>query len=200
MSIWLVSYVALWLLVLLIVMCVVVLFRQLGVLHLRFGPRGALGLNEGPPLRSEAPVAEVVDMRRRKHRIGGVGSATTLVFVSPRCAICEDLVPAIRALHRAMPSGARLLVVSDGDEEASAAYARQLSSVPVVADPNVAQLYRVVETPFALHIDPDGIVARKGVVNTLEQLESVTEDPQTELVELEVATNGKGEVHLHEHA
>lgn len=202
MSLWLVSYVALWLLALLLVGSTILLFRQLGLLHLRFGPRGAIPMDEGLPVDTAAPVVESTDIRGATHLIGGPGSATTLVFVSPGCSICEYLVPAIRALYRTLPLEARLLVVTNSDNGAAASYARQLGAVPVIADPKVAELYDVVDTPFALHLNREGVIVRKGMVNTLEQLESVVEDAGLELIDFEgqISSNSRNEVRSHDHA
>lgn len=203
MSLWLASYVALWLVVLLIVFSVLVLFRQLGVLHLRFGPRGALATDEGPELNTLAPMVESVDMTGRQLRIGGVGSPTTVVFVSPKCSVCEDLLPAIRALHRAISRDVQVVVAVDGNGDLAASWARRLGAVPVLADLTVSELYGVAGTPYAVHIDGSGVVRRKGVVNTLEQLESVAEDPNSELAESESESREREEpeeVYSHDHA
>ena len=56
---WTAAFVAQW--VLLVVLCVVVvaLARQVGTLHLRLGPRGALEIDtEGPPLGEALPPVE----------------------------------------------------------------------------------------------------------------------------------------------
>lgn len=201
MSLWLASYIVLWLLLLLVVLSVIVLFRQLGVLHLRFGPRGALSTEEGPELHVLAPVIDSVDTSGRARHLGGPGRPTTLVFVSPQCSICEDLLPAIRAVYRSIPRDSQLMVVSTGNDEISASYARRLKPVPVLADPSVAEVFQVAATPFAVHLDSGGLVARKGVVNTREQLESVADEPGHALVgELQLSSNGQKEVHSHEHA
>ena len=55
---WAASYAVLWLLVMVLCVVVVALARQIGALHLRLGPRGALEVDaEGPPLgRAMAPI------------------------------------------------------------------------------------------------------------------------------------------------
>jgi hypothetical protein len=53
---WATAFVALWLLVAALCVVVVALARQVGTLHLRLGPRGALEMDdEGPPL-GDAPL------------------------------------------------------------------------------------------------------------------------------------------------
>jgi hypothetical protein len=46
-GIWLISYVALWLLVTLLLLAVFTLARQVGILHTRLGPVGARMVNAG---------------------------------------------------------------------------------------------------------------------------------------------------------
>ncbi|MDQ3822243.1 MAG: redoxin family protein [Actinomycetota bacterium] len=175
MSLWLLSYFVLWIVVGTLAVAVVVLFRQLGVLHLRFGPRGALALSEGPPVGEPAPRIATTDLTGALHELGGGGTATTVVFISPDCPLCDSLVPAIRALHGELGTDEDLIAVTSDDDDASRAYQRRLGAVPLVASSAIGEAYGITGTPYAVHIDAQGIVARKGVVNTLEQLEGVVE-------------------------
>lgn len=175
------SFIALWLVVLFLALCVVALFRQLGVLHLRFGPRGALVREEGPKVGEQVPQFQVTDLAGVMQPGLVDGSATTLVFVAPGCAACKVLQPAIRALGRNLPTGHRMLVVSNGDHALSEPYLLALGDVPVIANPEIFTLYAVEDTPYVLHIDAQGLLRRKGVVNTLEQLESIVEGAGVEL-------------------
>ncbi|HVM16339.1 MAG TPA: MauE/DoxX family redox-associated membrane protein [Gaiellaceae bacterium] len=78
------------------------------------------------------------------------GSALVL-FSSPTCRLCHALLPAARAL------AGEGLAVRVADED---------------AEPETFRRWNVPGTPFAVHV-VDGRVAAKGLVNTLEQLESV---------------------------
>src|SRR3712207_8950825 len=71
---WLVSYVVLWALVVVLGVMVVALARQIGTLHLRLGPRGALEMDdEGPPLGEAPPVTEVTTIDGEAITVGGPG-------------------------------------------------------------------------------------------------------------------------------
>lgn len=157
---WLVSYLLLWALVLGLVGVVVALIRQIGVLHLRLSPTGALDTGEGPVLGDPAPRPLGV----------AAGREALVMFGSETCALCRDLLPSAAALARSDPALA-VVVVS-----ASAGFAREVRP-PAVGLADVAALaaYRVRGTPFAVYIDKQGIVRSKGIVNTLEHLESVVE-------------------------
>jgi hypothetical protein len=138
-----------------VVLCVVVvaLARQVGTLHLRLGPRGALEIDtEGPPL-GEAPPPRPAELESGgRVMLGGPGTPRLVLFVSPTCPICEEVRPAV-------PAAA-----------SSAGLAAQL-----VHDPAAEQWWNVPGTPFAVVIDRTGVVRAKGTVNNLEQLEGLVE-------------------------
>lgn len=181
MSLWVASYIALWLLTMVMAFAVVVLFRQLGLLHLRFGPRGILPSDDGPSLKTDAPRVSAIDLAGRSHDLVELGVRTTFVFVAPKCSVCELILPGIRSISRRLPKDSRLYVISDGDRQSTEKYAARLKGVTVIASPAVAEAFGVSTTPFGLHVDPSGIVVEKGVLNTLEQIESLVEASNLEL-------------------
>jgi uncharacterized membrane protein YphA (DoxX/SURF4 family) len=79
-----------------------------------------------------------------------LGSELT-VFFSADCRLCRSLAPGVRALAR---EGLPVHVVYEEDA------------------PDTFERWRVPGTPFAVHL-VDGIVAAKGTVNTLEQLDGL---------------------------
>ena len=83
---WIVSYVMLWIIVVALIVLVVALARQIGTLHLRLGPRGALEMDdEGPPIGDAPAHAELEDLNGTRVTIGGPGQAQLLLWVSPGC-------------------------------------------------------------------------------------------------------------------
>src|SRR5882762_2634543 len=89
-----VSNAVLWILVLVLSVVVLALVRQLGVLHERIAPAGALMLNRGPAVGEPAPVLEVADLEGHAHQVGAAradGRSTLLLFVSPTCPVCKSL-------------------------------------------------------------------------------------------------------------
>ena len=75
----------------LLTLAVLALYRQVGVLSQRLGPRTALELeDEGPPVGQVAPMLPGLTRR-----------GTELVaFVSLECRMCIEIVPGLRALQR----------------------------------------------------------------------------------------------------
>lgn len=157
---WLASYLLLWALALGLVAVVVALARQIGVLHLRLAPTGALDVHEGPLVGDPAPAFDGLRP----------GRESLLVFGSETCGMCRDLLPSVTALARAEPA-VTVAVVSASAEFSS------LAKVPAIgiADTAVVAAFRVRSTPFAVYMDVDGVVRAKGIVNTMEHLESVLE-------------------------
>jgi methylamine dehydrogenase accessory protein MauD len=172
---WAVSYVVMWLLLAALTIVVVALARQIGTLHLRLGPRGALEVDdEGPPLGEAPPPEESTDANGRPARIGGPGEAQLLLFVSPGCHLCEQVLPSLPAVARAHELKAYVLADVDAEETVSQ-YERRRLDVRVVSAQEIVQRYRVPGTPYVVVLDALGVVRAKGTVNNLEQLEGLVE-------------------------
>jgi methylamine dehydrogenase accessory protein MauD len=172
---WAASYVVLWVLVIFLCFVVVALARQIGTLHLRLGPRGALEMDdEGPPLgESLAPVA-ARDLAGRDVVVGGPGRPQLLLFVSPGCRMCEEVLPSLPVIARDGAMSPYVLTDSD-PEEARLAFGERRLKAPVVPSLEAAQAYAVPGTPYVIATDGSGVVVGKGTVNTLEQMEGLIE-------------------------
>ncbi|MDQ3982922.1 MAG: hypothetical protein M3271_09625 [Actinomycetota bacterium] len=172
---WAVSYVVMWLLLAALTVVVVALARQIGTLHLRLGPRGALEADdEGPPLGEAPPPEESTDAQGRPARIGGPGEPQLLLFVSPGCHLCEQVLPSLPAVARAHELDPYVLADTDAEETVSQ-YERRRLPARVVSAAGIAQRYRVPGTPYVVVLDRLGIVRAKGTVNNLEQMEGLVE-------------------------
>ena len=172
---WAASYAVLWVLVLVLGVMVVALARQIGTLHLRLGPRGALEMDdEGPPLGEAPPVAEATALDGKPVTVGGPGHSQLLMFVSPGCMVCDRVLPAIPVVARAGEFDG--VVITDVDEhETAAAFGSKTGSVPIVPSPQLTQAYSVPGTPYLVVLDDKGLVRAKGTVNNLEQMEGLVE-------------------------
>jgi methylamine dehydrogenase accessory protein MauD len=170
---WTVSYLVLWLLVIVLCVVVVALARQIGTLYLRLGPRGALEIDDEGPALGEAPQPlEASDGDGRPVHIGGPGDAQLLMFVSPGCHVCDQVLPSLPVVaHDAQLSP---IVISDADaEETALTFARKAVAAPIVPGIEIAQRYEVPGTPFVVVLDDMGVVRAKGTVNNLEQMEGL---------------------------
>lgn len=178
---WAVSYVMLWVLVLALCLVVVALARQIGTLHMRLGPRGALEIDdEGPELGSPAISIPTHDLTGKSVVVGS--ASQLLMFVSPGCHVCEQVLPSISAV--AEHGKLSPLVITDVDEEESTlTFKKKRVAASVVAGVAIAQAYEVPGTPYIVITDPAGAVAAKGTVNNLEQVEGLIDSARRRSIE-----------------
>ena len=170
-----VSLVLLWLAVVALALLLLALMRQVGILHERVAPLGALMLDQGPKVGERAPVFEVRDLWGRLTRLGGVREKPLLLlFISSTCPVCKKILPI--ALRLAREENLDLALIGDEDEAKLRSLVQQgLKEVRVFNAPEVGQSYKVGKIPYAVLIDSEGIVRAKGLVNNREHLESLME-------------------------
>jgi methylamine dehydrogenase accessory protein MauD len=177
----LVSNLVLWVLVIVLALIVLALARQVGILHERVAPAGALQPMEGPKVGELTEAMQLEDLEGGSVTVGGEnadGLATFVLFISPTCPVCRSLVPTAKSLARKEASRMRLVFASDGDSrEQHVAYAKDLAldDYPYVLSQALGMTYQVSKLPFALLIGADGTLQSKGLVNTREHLESLVE-------------------------
>jgi methylamine dehydrogenase accessory protein MauD len=177
----LVSNIVLWIVVVALLVVVLALLRQVGVLHERIAPVGALVVGKGPTLGEAAPLLDLADIDGRPVRIGGAradGHGTLLLFVSPTCPVCKTLMPAVRSSRAAERGWLDLVLASDGDTpEAHHRYVHEhgLATVPYVISTPLGMSYQVSRLPQAYLIDAQGVLRARGLVNSREHLESLFE-------------------------
>lgn len=176
----LVSNLLLWLLVLGLGIVVVALLRQIGVLHERVAPAGALSGGAGPRVGEEAAVLRVEDWSGRRIDVGAPdpqGRSTLVFFLSPRCPVCKTLIPVVRSLRAAEGPRLELVFASDGPREEHQDFVRRekLERERYVLSAPLGLAYGVSALPYAVLIDADGVVRAAGLVNTREHLESLFE-------------------------
>jgi hypothetical protein len=160
---WAVAFVVQWVLLVVIAVVVVALARQVGTLHLRLGPRGALEIDTEGPALGEAPTpgpAVVADGSRVI--LGGPGPRRLVLVSSPTCGVCKEVAPVVPRAAAAMGFAA-----------------------VVVHDPTVERDWDVPGTPFVVVLDEAGVVRAKGTVNNLEQVEGLLDSAVRRIEEAE---------------
>ncbi len=173
-----VSNAALWLVVLVLGAAVVALMRQVGVLHERIAPAGALVGRESPRTGETAPMLEVEDWNGRRVRIGGKdpdGQGALLFFVSPSCPVCKTLLPVVSRVVEAEDASLRVIVASDGEraEHRDFVADHRLDGGTYVLSTPLGMAYQIGRLPYAVLLDDEGVVRGRGLVNTREHLESL---------------------------
>ncbi len=178
-GIWLVSYVALWILVFLEAAAILALARQVGLLHLHIRPAGALMANSGPELGERAPQIAAHDLNNNGQPVAlGVfaGKSTLLVFISPGCSSCDELMPGVMALQQHEQKTTDIILVSDiTNERVNQEFIERnrLQRIKYIISPETTEEYRIGGSPYAVLVSPNGIVITKGLVNHLDHLESL---------------------------
>ncbi len=171
-----VSQVLTWIVVIVLAVVVVALARQLGVLHERVSPMGALMTDRGPEVGEMAPKLEAKGMAGQAVKIGGpqlAGRPQLLLFVSTNCPVCKKVLPVAKSFARGEQLS--VVLVGDGDlvEQKRLIEALELQTMDYVSSPLVGMTFRVGKLPYAVLIDGDGVIRAKGLVNSREHLESL---------------------------
>ena len=180
MTAFMISHIVLWVLVIALSLVVLALARQIGILHDRIAPTGALMLAKGLSVGQAAPIVTVEDADGHTRQIGAAraDSKNTLVmFVSPTCPVCKVLLPVLRSSQRSEHAWLQIILASDGELAAHAEFRKRnaLASFPYVLSPTLGIAYQINRLPYAVLLDERGIVLARGLINSREHLESLFE-------------------------
>ena len=171
----------LWIAVIALGVVCIALARQVGLLHERIAPAGALMLKQTNGLRvgDAAPRMMLQTLSGDAVHIGqpATGRGQMLFFLSPACPLCKALLPTLKSIARAEEDWLDLILGSDGDQAEHEAFVREhdLARFPYVVSEALGKAYAVSKLPHATLIAPDGKVASMGLVNSREHLESLFE-------------------------
>jgi methylamine dehydrogenase accessory protein MauD len=176
----LVSNIVLWCLVIALSVMVFALMRQVGVLHERIRPVGALLLRDGLKVGEAAPVLSVADLAGRAVAVGthrDDGKSTLLMFISPTCPVCKTLLPVLKSSRLAERDWLEVVLASDGDIEEQRRFvnAQGLQQFAYVVSAPLGVAFQVSRLPFAAIIDEHGVLRARGLINSREHLESLFE-------------------------
>ena len=177
MSFLVASQIMLWVGLLVLGVVCIALARQIGVLHQRIAPAGALSLRQPLKLGDSAPEMVLPGLDGEPVKIGGErgGRSQLVLFLSPSCAICETLLPAVRSAQSAERGWLDIVLASDGDLDQHELFVRDkgLTKFPYVVSEHLGRSYGVAKLPYAVLIDEAGKLSSTGLVNTREHLESL---------------------------
>jgi methylamine dehydrogenase accessory protein MauD len=156
---------------------VLALARQVGLLHERLSPVGALTLDHGPKIGQAAPLLYLNALSGEAITVGAATQRSQMLFfLSPTCPICKKLIPVLRSLATAERGTLDIILASDGDPaEHRAFWQREKLGLPYVLSADLGITFQIGKLPYAVVIAPDGRVRSKGLVNTREQIESLLE-------------------------
>ncbi|MDF0733113.1 methylamine dehydrogenase accessory protein MauD [Pseudomonas entomophila] len=197
------SNVLLWLLLIGLAFTVMALVRQIGVLHGRIAPAGALMVDKGIAVNDPAPQVTAADRHGRPVNIGYQGErAQLLFFLAPGCPVCKSLLPAVRSIARDNQGALDVVYVSDGDlaEQQALIEANDLHKATYVVGPEIGMTYQIGKLPYAVLIDKAGVLRAKGLVNSREHLDSLFETQHLGSASLQQYLHGDGQHAHHHHA
>ena len=173
-----VSVALLWVVVLVLAVLVFALARQVGVLHERVAPAGALAMNQRLAVGASAPVVKAARFGGGALTLGEPspsGRSTLLFFVSPTCPVCKTLLPVVKSVAAREAGWLDVVFASDGDGHEAFVAEHGLGSHTYVVSRDLGLLYGVGKLPYGVVVDAAGEVASFGLVNTREHVESLIE-------------------------
>jgi len=182
------SNILLWLAFLGVSVVLLGLVRQVGLLHERSSPMGAMITDHGPDIGDAAPQFELPDFFGRPVPIGGAsadGRSTLLMFTAPSCPVCDKLFPIIKSIARAEKIS--VVLISDGAPEEHRKFldSHELGPIRYVVSAEAGMAFQVGKIPYGVLLDPQGTIRAKGLTNTREHLESLLEAEKTGFASLQ---------------
>jgi methylamine dehydrogenase accessory protein MauD len=170
------SQMLLWIVVILQGVTILALARQIGVLHDRVAPAGALTTAAGPGVGEQSPRLEVHALAGNAITVGGklaAGKALLMLFVSSSCPICKKLIPIAKDFARSERLDVLFVGDADAAEQRKLILEFELDEHCFVNGPEVGMTYRIDKLPYAVLLDDAGMIAAKGLVNSREHFESL---------------------------
>lgn len=169
-----------WVLLLGLAVVLFALVRQVGVLHQRISPAGALTISHGVKAGERAPELRLRTLDDEPLILGGtesLGRSTLIMFVAPDCPVCAALLPAIKAIGKQESTWLRVVFASDGEASQHVEFRRRkgLGEYPYVVSMELGLRYQVGKLPYAVLLDASGILVAQGLSNSREHLESLFE-------------------------
>ena len=168
-----------WIAIAVLGVLVAALARQVGVLHERIAPAGALTLHQKVNVGDKGPEMTLTALDGDDVRIGGAraGRSQLLFFLSPDCPVCKTLLPVLKSAARAENGWVDTVLASDGDEadHRRLVMAQDLAGIPYVLSEALGRSLGVSKLPYAVLLDEQGRIASLGLINNREHLESLFE-------------------------
>lgn len=176
----LISSVVSWVVLLGLAVVVYALARQIGVLHERIKPVGALSLGKVIKPGEAAPAFTLPSLNGGAVTLGGTDAAnkaTLLFFLSPTCPVCKTLLPVLKSAQATERRWLRIVLASDGHAVEHEAFVggHGLNGFPYLLSAEVGMAYQIGKLPYGVLIDEHGRIASHGLVNSREHLDSLFE-------------------------
>ena len=194
-----ISNIILWVIVIALTILLFAVTRQVGILHERVAPAGALQPTSGPKIGEITEEIKTTSLQGSSVILGGTQEeekASLVLFISPTCPVCKELVPTAKSLAKAELNQIRLFFASDGEDlkqHKNYIHDLEIEDYPYLVSEALGMYYQVSKLPFAVLIDGNGILRSKGLVNTREHLESLIESMNTGIATVQEYVASKSE-------
>ena len=194
-----ISNIILWVIVVALTILLFAVTRQVGILHERVAPAGALQPTSGPKIGEITEEIKTSSLQGSSVILGGTQEeekASLVLFISPTCPVCKELVPTAKSLAKAEINQIRLFFASDGEDlkqHKNYIHDLEIEDYPYLVSEALGMYYQVSKLPFAVLIDGNGILRSKGLVNTREHLESLIESMDTGIATVQEYVASKSE-------
>lgn len=173
-----ISNVILWLLVIVLCAIVAALARQVGLLHERIAPAGALAMAKGPRVGAPLPALSLqtltglpIDLTANDPG----GKSRLLFFLSPTCPVCKTLLPVLKSSQKAESDWVRFILASDGEikEQTDFVSRAKLENFDYVVSSELGRELQIGKLPYVVLADEQGEIRAHGLVNSREHIESI---------------------------
>lgn len=183
------SQILLWIAVAVLGVLVAALARQIGVLHERIAPAGALTLHQKVNVGDKAPEFSLDTLNGERIVIGGKHRqrAQLIFFLAPNCPVCKSLLPVVRSASGAERSWLDVVLASDGDAvlHRKMVVDEGLTEFDYVLSEELGRSLGVSKLPYAVLIDEAGNIASLGLINNREHLESLFEAKERRIASIQ---------------
>lgn len=151
---------------------VLALVREIGIILVRLGPSRPLVTTEGADIGSTVRPIELTSVTGRAVAIVPTKSRLNLMlFMSPACNACEQLMPAVKTFSRAYRDRISVTLVSNLLNEGY--HTDDGNDFAIVHSLELYRQFNIMSTPYAMLLDNNNVVVSRGAVNTLDELESL---------------------------
>lgn len=176
---------------------VLALVRQIGILHQRVAPAGALMISQGVKIGAHAPEMTLKTLDGADVAIGATasdGRSTLIMFVAPDCPVCANLLPALTSIGRQESDWLRIVFASDGKLADHIGFwrAKGLDAFPYVISTELGMTFQVAKLPYGVLLDENGVLASQGLTNSREHVESLFEAKRLKVASIQDYLAGSG--------
>lgn len=179
-----------WLLLLGLGVVVIALVRQIGILHQRLGPAGALMISKGVRIGERSPELKLQTLDGRELLIGAPqaeGRSTLIMFLAADCPVCAQLLPALKAIAQQEAEWLELIFASDGVPAQHEQFRKDkgLQEFSYVLSAELGMRFQIGKLPYAVLLDENAVMVAQGLCNSREHIESLLEAKRMGLASLQ---------------